>query len=165
MSVIIRSNTVRALVYARQYDRALEEGRKALEIDPSFVPVHSLIGNAYEGKGMIGEAISEYQKAASRTPYGLMSLGRAQALAGKRSQALATIEEMKALAARRYVSPAYIAWIYLTLGDKDQAFEWYGKACDDRSFDILFLKTNPLLESLRADPRFAGLARRAGLAP
>ena len=168
LSVIIRSNTVRALVYARQYDRALEEGRKALEIDPSFAPVHSFIGNAYEGKGMIAEAISEYQKAASapgRTPLGLQSLGRAQALAGKRSEALATVEEMKALAARRYMSPALIAWIYLTLGDKDQAFEWFGKACNDRSFDIVFLKTNPLLESLRADPRFAGLARRAGLAP
>ncbi|MGH9365120.1 MAG: hypothetical protein ACRD1B_07645, partial [Thermoanaerobaculia bacterium] len=158
----------RALLYARQYDSALEAGRKALEIDPAFVPAHLSIGTAYEAKGMIGEAISEYQKFASapgRTPLELMNIGRAQALAGKRSQALATVAEMKALAARRYVSPAYMAWIYLTLGDKDQAFEWYGKACDDRSFDILFLKTNPLLESFRADPRFPDLARRAGLAP
>ncbi len=167
-SAVIQQNTARAFLYARQYDRAIEEGRKAIEIDPNFAPAHFFVGNAYEAKGMTREAISELQKSASalgHTPLGLMNLGRAQALAGRKSGALATIEELKTLSASRYVSPAYVAGVYQALGDKDQALEWYARACDDHSFDILFLKVNPQLDSLRSDPRFADLLRRVKLAP
>jgi hypothetical protein len=72
---------------------------------------------------------------------------------------------MKILAARRYVSPAYIAMVFQCLGDKDQTFEWWAKACEDRSFDPIFLKVDPLNDGLRDDPRFADLLRKAGLAP
>jgi serine/threonine protein kinase/tetratricopeptide (TPR) repeat protein len=168
LSAIIRMNTIRALVFSRQYDRALEEGRRALEVDPTFNPSHMLIGHAYEGKGMTTEAVEEYEKAAGappRAPLALLSLGRARALAGRKSEALATIEELNALAAKRYVSPGYAAWIYLTLGDLDRAFALFGKACDDRAFDVLFLKANPLFERLQKDPRFPELARRANFEP
>ena len=51
------------------------------------------------------------------------------------------------------------------LGDKDQIFDWWEKACEDRSFDVIFLKVDPLNDDLRDDPRFAELLRKAGLSP
>jgi len=51
------------------------------------------------------------------------------------------------------------------LGDKDQIFDWWNKACEDRSFDVIFLKVDPLNDDLRDDPRFADLLRKAGLSP
>ena len=167
LSPIIQANLARQLVFAREYDRAIEEGRKAVETIPNFPPAHRFLAYAYRAKGMIREAIAESQAAASllgQTPLGLLNLGLAQALAGQRSEALRTIEEMKILAARRYVSPAYIAMVFQCLGDNDQTFEWWAKACEDRSFDPIFLKVDPLNDDLRGDPRFADLLRRAGLA-
>jgi serine/threonine-protein kinase len=167
-SAITRAISVRLLIYARQYDRAIEEGRKGVEEDPSFGVAHYFLAHAYAAKGMTGEAIAEYQAAASlfgKIPLGLVALGRAQALAGRRSEALQTIEELKALATRRYVVPSFVAIILTVLGDEDQAFDWWAKACENRDFDVVQLKVDPLIDTLRGDPRFPDLLRKAGLAP
>ena len=51
------------------------------------------------------------------------------------------------------------------LGDRDQFFKWWEKACEDRSFDVTFLKVDPANDDVRDDPRFAALLRKAGLSP
>jgi serine/threonine-protein kinase len=167
-SAIIQANSVRALVFARRYDKAIEEGRKAVRDNPNFVPAHNFLGTAFEGNGLRREAAAEYRRAADLigpTPQGIFNRGRAEALEGKRAEALATIQELKDLAARRYVAPGYIAAIFMCLGEKDQAFAWLERACDDHSYDIVFLNVDPLFDGLRNDPRFPDLVRRAGLAP
>jgi predicted negative regulator of RcsB-dependent stress response len=98
-----------------------------------------------------------------RTPWGLVAITRVQALEGRHDEALATLEEMKTLATSRYVSPALIAMGFQALGDKDQAFNWWAKACEDNSFDVKTLKLDPLNDGLRDDPRFADLLRKAKL--
>jgi len=71
---------------------------------------------------------------------------------------------LKVLSKRRYVSPYFVALIYTGLGEEDQAFAWLQKAHEDRWGWLAYLKMDPRLDSLRADPRFADLARRIGLA-
>jgi hypothetical protein len=56
-----------------------------------------------------------------------------------------------------------MARIYAGLGEKDKAFEWLGKACEDRS--ITGIKGDPVYDPLRSDPRFADLLRRMNLQP
>ena len=63
------------------------------------------------------------------------------------------------------MSPAYVATVLQYLGDKDQTFKWWEKACEDRSFDVVFLKVDPSNDDLRDDPRFAALLRKVGLSP
>ncbi len=167
-SAIIQANFSRLLTCARQYDRAIEEGRKATAANPGFAPAHNFLGSAFQARGMTREAMVEYEAAAKVLgggPMGLMNIGRAQGLAGHRSETLRTVEDLKALAARRYVAPSYIAMVFAALGDKDQALDWWAKACEDRSFEVVFLKVDPLNDPLRGDPRFADLLRRARLAP
>jgi serine/threonine-protein kinase len=167
-SVIIRCNLSRVFLSSRQFDRAVEEIRKAVALDPGSGVAHIYAGNIYVATNRIREAVSEYETVArllGRTPYGLTSLGRAQALSGRREEALATVEEMKALSARRYVSPAFIAMVLRHLGDKDQLLDWWEKACDDRSFETMFLKVDPANDDIRNDPRFAVLLRKANLGP
>ena len=53
----------RSLFLTRQYDRAIEQFRKTLELDPNYVPAHEDLGDAYEQKGMQREAIAEWGKA------------------------------------------------------------------------------------------------------
>jgi serine/threonine-protein kinase len=167
-SVIIQANLVRLLTYARQYDRAIEEGQRAVAENPQFGGTHNWLAAAYAAKGMTREAIAEYQAAASlfgQTPFGLFMLGKAQALAGRRSEALQTIEEMKTMATRRYVASSFVAPVFLDLGDKDQAFAWWAKACENRDDLALYLKVSPWSDALRDDPRFTDLLRKTGLPP
>lgn len=72
---------------------------------------------------------------------------------------------MKALATQRYVAPSFVAMVLTRLGDKDQALDWWAKACENRDTDVIFLKVDPLNDALRSDPRYADLVRKVGLAP
>ena len=45
----------------------------------------------------------------------------------------------------------------------DRAFQWLNRGLEESSLWPLFLKSEPLLDGLRPDPRFADLLKRAGL--
>jgi hypothetical protein len=58
------------------------------------------------------------------------------------------------------------AKIYAGLVEKDKAFEWLEKAYEDHSIvSVGYIKTNPMFDPLRSDPRYADLLRRTNLQP
>jgi hypothetical protein len=60
--------------------------------------------------------------------------------------------------------PAYnLATVYVVLGSKEQALASLEKAYTDRSMALVYMKTDPELDSLRSTPRFAALMREVGL--
>jgi hypothetical protein len=69
------------------------------------------------------------------------------------------------LARERYVSPYNFAIIYTALGDKDRAFERLNESIDERIMIIYHLKTRPIFDSLRSDPRYVGLLSKMNLTP
>ena len=89
----------------------------------------------------------------------------AYATAGQRDEALKILVEQQKLASERYVSPYNFAIIYTGLGDKDQAFEWLTKCVEQRIMIIYHLKTRPLFDSLRSDPRYVELLATMNLTP
>jgi TolB-like protein/Tfp pilus assembly protein PilF len=151
------------LLWSRRYDEAIAESRRTLELYPGFYPAHMYLGSAYEQKKLYDQAIAEYQKALALEP-GNSILGTAlacgYAAAGKRSEALKRISQLKEHSRRMYVSPYGIACIYAALGHVDQACAWLEKAYEDRSYGLYSLKTNPRFDPLRSDPRFQALLRR-----
>jgi len=86
-------------------------------------------------------------------------LGYLYAVAGRKAEAHALLEELKA----RLGSEFEIALIHIGLGDIDQAFEWLEKAYNKRDQYLLYLRVDPNMDTLRSDPRFANLLRRVGL--
>lgn len=98
-------------------------------------------------------------------PEMLACLGHAYALSGMKDEAQEIIGELNRLSTRCYVSPANIALIYTGLGERDQAFQWLEKAYEDRSWWLVFLKTDPRFDSIRSDPRLADLLQRVDLTP
>ncbi|MCZ6659535.1 MAG: hypothetical protein O7C67_19795 [Gammaproteobacteria bacterium] len=55
-------------------------------------------------------------------------------------------------------------WAYLGIGDKDKTFEWLDRAIDEFAFIVIMgLKTQPLFDSIRDDPRFAAALAKARL--
>jgi eukaryotic-like serine/threonine-protein kinase len=149
---------------ARQYDQAIEQCQETLKLDPNFAQAHTLLGLAYVKKGMFPEAIAEMQNAVrlSSSSNNLARLGYAYVTSGQNGEARQILDKLTNLSSEAYVWPTYIAAIYGGLGDKDQAFAWLEKAYQDRTGGLIYLKVFPMLDSLRSDPRFRGLAQRVG---
>lgn len=77
------------------------------------------------------------------------------------------VQQMAAVAARRqseYVEPIILASGYLAIGDREEAMRWLNQAVEDRSSFVPWVPFDPFYATLRDDPRFRDLLRRAGLA-
>jgi TolB-like protein/Flp pilus assembly protein TadD len=166
LSLFINSDLGGAFYNARHYDQAIAQLRKTIEIDPNFGYAHYNLGLVYQQKGMFDMAVDEMRKAVDLSTGRdliLGSLGHSYAVAGKRTEALGILNQLKEKAERQHVSAFFVALIYTGLGDKDSAFVWFGKACQDREYSMPRLKDDLRLDNIRTDPRFADLMRCVGL--
>ena len=91
------------------------------------------------------------------------TLGYALARAGRTAEADAILLRLEALAEREYVSPVAMATINLGLGDVERALDWTERAREHRRGWLAYLKVNPLLDPMRAHPRFDALIREMRL--
>ena len=151
---------------ARQYDKAIAQLQKTLEIEPDFYPAHIILGLACLMKGELAEARAVFQRAEQLNPadlFGLALRGYLQAVSGERAEALQTLERLQEMSPPGAPLSACFALIYAGLDDRDQAFQWLERGYADRILDMTRLKVTPLLDNLRADPRFADLARRISI--
>ena len=146
----------------RDWDRAIEQQRKTIQIDPGYVDAHADLGEDYLGKGMYPEAVTELRQAANLVrserdyPFYAGSLGFALAKSG------ATTEAKKILAQIPRDRPEFASFIYSGLGDRDKALEMLNEAYRGHSvpLDAGFIME---FDPLHTDPRFSELLRRVGL--
>ena len=154
--------------FARQYEHAIEQYRRAIGVEPKLYWSRLMLGWAYEQQGKYSDAIAELNQAyrLNDGPQVLASLGHAFAVSGQRIEAQKALTDLQETAKRRYVSPYDLATIYAGLGEKEQALASLEKAYEDRSgWLALWLKVDPKFDILRSDPRFHDLLRRIGHTP
>ncbi len=166
LSLIINTNKGWILYFARRYDEAERQLTRTLELDPNFMSAFVKLGWVYEQKGLYPQALEAFQRALSLTKddanvIGL--IGNAHALFGNRKEALNILDKLKADSQQKYISSYWIAVLYASLDEKDQAIYWLDKAIEERSGGVVWLKVEPKLDKLRSDPRFAERLRRVGL--
>jgi serine/threonine-protein kinase len=154
-------------VFTRQYDKAIEPLKKTLELDPNFPMGQWYLGLALEQKEEWDGAIDQYQKTVRATagrPAMASLLGHAYAVANRRSDAQAILQQLETQSKQVYVAPYPIALIHAGMGQRDEAFSWLEKAYLERDSWMNYLAVDPRLDGLRTDPRFAPLLRRMNLA-
>jgi TolB-like protein/DNA-binding winged helix-turn-helix (wHTH) protein/Tfp pilus assembly protein PilF len=154
--------------YDRDYDQAIEQFQKTLELDQQFPAALNFLPAAYEQKGMYSEAIAGFKKALPLSGGGEWTLSRAglghvYAITGKRPEAQTVLNELKRISREEYLPPTSIALIYAGLDEKDQAFAELQKGYEQRAFQMQWIKLDPRWDSLRSDPRFHDLIRRMGM--
>ena len=65
-----------------------------------------------------------------------------------------------AMIAKRAQGSQYeIANVYAWRGENDKAVEWLEHSYQQRTSDLVYIKHDPLLDSLRDDPRFKAILR------
>src|SRR5438270_1499330 len=165
LSLIINTKVGALDYYARQYDPAIAQLRKTIEMEPNFSLARLYLGLALQQKGEVAQAISELEKGLKMTqsPWFVAALAEAQALRGNKSVALAGLHELDVMSKDHFVSPYFYALIYSGLGDRDNAFQYLNRSLEERSDWLVYLKVDPALDPLRSDPRYAELERKVGL--
>lgn len=164
--VAVHATRAQAYYFGRDFERAIQECQKALQLDPDHFMLHYILGRAYRRLGKSAEAIAQL-KAARKTPGEIplveAVLGLAYAVSGRKDQAQKVVEAFKTAAHKHYIPPTYFGMLYAGLGDKDQALDWLEKAFQERADLLTWLNVEPMMDDVRSDPRFQNLIRRIGL--
>lgn len=154
------------LFFARRYGDLIAQMQPLADANPAFNLPFCLLGEAYTQKGDWGKAIPYLEKSHQMDglPESLAQLGRAYALAGRSADARKVLQRLTRMSRRRFASAYNFALIHAGLGERDKALDWLEKVEDDRSDWFTVLDVDPRLDSLRSDPRFEVVRRKAGLA-
>jgi Flp pilus assembly protein TadD len=165
---IINTDAGLILHFQRRNKEAIEQFRKALELDPNFSKARRFLAYAYVDTGMLEEAEAEMEKlrqiddSPGKRDW-LQARGVLYALSGRRDEARKAFEEVKRLSQRSYMDPGNLMWMHILLGEKDQALAWMEKVYAERSTALTAIKVNRGFDPLRSDPRFQDILRRMRL--
>ena len=166
ISSIIARDVARVHYFRHDFEAALEQCDRTIELNPHFSPAYWILGLVQEQRGEFDESVAAFQRAiqlAPQSPIMQAALGRTFALSGKREAALQIRQALQEMAEKRYVSPFELASLHFALGQADEGFEWLTKAFQDRCFELISLRVDPRWQSLKGNPRFHQLSNRLGL--
>lgn len=163
----LSANSLLGFVYmrARDYDRAIQACRAATELYSANPFGHWILSRVYDACGEFNKAVAEAREAMALSRQSLQfasQLGYAYAKAGDDVSALGIADRLVSASKKKYVSPYWVAMVYVGLGDKVQAFAWLGKSLVERSARMSELR-DPPFDALRSDQRFGRFIRALGL--
>jgi TolB-like protein/Flp pilus assembly protein TadD len=142
---------------ARNYDCAIAQLRRTLEIAPTHPSTNQRLGLAYAQKGMLLEATRSLERAVELTPERtdfMGDLAYVQALRGDTAAARATLRRAK----RQVFEGVGIARAHIALGEPDSAFVWLERS--HWRWPHRAARADPALDPVRDDPRFTRLSER-----
>ena len=153
------------LLYARRYDEAIEALNHAIGMDASRANAHYDLAQAYDRKGMDGEAVKEYLRdevLSGETQETIAALRDGYRASGLRGFWQKKLELAKESSRRSYTLSIIPARLYARLGERDRAFDWLEKSYAEHLPTLVDLKVDPMFDGLRSDPRYIDLLRRVG---
>lgn len=165
-SPITNAIMVTALIYARQYDKAVAQARKTVELDPNFQIGHFWLITANLTAGRTkeaGAAVNDVMKQFGDRPPHLYCQALTHAVAGDRTAAEASLVKLREAEKHEYVRKVWAATVYAALGDKNAAFAELERAKADKDAFLPRIKSDPLLDPLRNDTRYRDLLRGMNL--
>ena len=151
---------------ARQFDKAINQLHKTIEIDRGSLHAHSVLALAYAAVGHRKNAIEECELTMAlgrRATFTLLATAAVHAMLHEEAEARRILGDVERNWKPDGVASYWIAVGRASLGDKDAAFEWLEKAFQERAPFLVYLKETVNFEGLRNDPRFDDLVKRIGI--
>jgi len=158
-----------AIVYwlAADFEKVLETGRCLVELEPNFYNGHSIVGRAFEGMKKYEEALPEIEKAVdmSYSSFTLLPLALFFGLKGEKAKVRGVLKKIENLKSTEAVSNSGMGFIYLALGESDEAFHYFEKAIERKEGRLLYLKTMVAryFPEFEHDQRTSRILERIGL--
>lgn len=155
------------LFTASRFADALAILRQADELHPNLWSIYRLIGLCHTVEDRFADAMAAFEKArvlSGDHPWNVMNMADAYRVFGKMDEAHRWAQAGLALADTRYVQPSVMGFLHATLGNMEEAFRWFDRACEER--DLLpCLNYFGRQHIAASDPRWPVLMRRIGLEP
>lgn len=159
------SHRGRILYYARRYDEAIVQYKRAIDMDARILVPHFWLMRAYEMKGDHDSAFEYFIKrersAGRMSAEQLENYQNAYDTLGWKGARLKWLEDAEAKSINNALFDG--ARLFAMHGEKDAAFEYLNKAFEKRVWLMPTLKVEPAFDNLRDDPRFDQLLVRVGL--
>lgn len=163
LSLIINARLGFMLVTAHRFDDAIAAERHTLELDSTYAPAYWSLGDADTFLHRFDVADSEFTRARKYSGLMLGDMGFAYGLAGDTGAARRFLREMSERSRTTYVDPFDRALVFAGMGDRDSALRWLEVGRQQRSSQLIWLRSEPMLDGLRGDKRFDELMRKVGL--
>ncbi len=168
LSLIINTDVGWGLYYARDFDRAIEQLRRTLDLDAHFAVAHLMLGFASAQTGAVADATAHVQRAIELSggvpsTLAVAALGYLHALAGRTTEAWHEMDRLERLPRAGYAADYCRAMVLAGLGEHDAACERLGAAMTERYDRLIYLNVEPIFDRLRDEPRFQALIARLGL--
>ncbi|MDH4297362.1 MAG: AraC family transcriptional regulator [Cyclobacteriaceae bacterium] len=152
--------------YTQHFDEMLKNGNKMIDLEPNFPGGYLIYGAALANKGLVKEAILEYEKAVKlqNSTYSLSHLGCIYGIMGEKAKAMEVIEQMKSIGETGQGGFHLFGNVYASIKDLDSAFAYYDKAVEGReSFMLLIKMLVRDVPEFWKDPRAGLLLQKIGL--
>ncbi|QCO68020.1 hypothetical protein E4582_06020 [Luteimonas yindakuii] len=161
-------NTLEAgFMTAAGQDAAAQAGlERALELEPDFWIALLVRGGLALDRGDENAARADFTRAVEQSHGNSLAvalLGVAQASAGDRVDAEATLADLQARSRAGYLPSTSLAALYVALDQPGQALDALERAREQRDVRVTFLGIDAQWNPLRPTPRFRALARGLGL--
>ena len=148
------------LYFAGQYEEAEAALEKALELNPQKEQDHLIRGQILLAQGRPKLALTEMDLE-SGTVWRRFGEALAYHALGRSDDSNAAL---KNFIAENSGDAAYqIAQVYAFRGEADKAFQWLDLAYERHDAGLTCIKYDPLLQSVRHDPRYGSMLRKMGL--
>jgi len=142
-----------------QLDEAAAHVRKALELNPDVWPGPIKLSQIYLMQGRPQDALPEIKRVRYE-PSRVFLYAIAYYALDRKKESDAALSEL----ITKYQQNTYlIAEVYAFRNQSDEAFEWLDRAYVQRNAGLISTKVDPLLKSLRHDPRYAALLKKLNL--
>jgi TolB-like protein/Tfp pilus assembly protein PilF len=164
LSLIIATDHGAILYYSRQYDRAIEQFRGVLEMEPNFSHAHMVI-SAYVQAGRFADALAdienEQRRLGSDSPYAWASQVYVYGRWGRRVEAQHALKKFEqSLRDFPGDQTGLLLTVYAGMNRSNEAIALLQKASSEHSNAVIALKVDPMYDPLRSDPRFQDLQHR-----
>jgi TolB-like protein/Tfp pilus assembly protein PilF len=157
LSPLVFAVAANAYCGVRQYDRAENLLRRALELQPDFAPALVGLAQCLPGLERYGEAVDAAARAVEvtgRHPHYLSVLGCALAKAGRPADATRVLDEIRERERGEYVSPIEANTVLAALVSIPEALAALEQAAAEKLPPYPFYFVLPAYDSLRGLPRF-----------
>lgn len=154
-----------ALGLAGRTEEALEKLQNLITLEEQLNFGHYYLSRIYLNNGKLAEALEAAARACAllRHPMTFGLHGYITARMGQRQAARAILRDLRELGKRKFLSPYYLAEVYLGLGDYDRALPHLEAAYDMRMPQLFRLRLEPTFRTIIADDRMTSLIRRIKL--
>ena len=166
LSPVIGMGVVQAYFFSEQYEKAIDECHRYLEMNPNFVVAQDYLVHLHVRTGKFEEAANQAKRLSEiseRKAEAGAHLAYVQAASGKTEIAKKLLEKSVAESKLGYSNPTIFITVYSILGDQDNAFLWAEKALESGQIAFPSLRFSPDLKRFRVDARYNSLLAKARL--